>query len=220
MVTLGVRGGRPIHRQLLRGVAITVALLVGLLLVATAVPWLLNGDGFDDLSAPRRLAVAGTWVGLAAGLTFTWRRLRRWSERPRWLVPAAAAIVVAGLVPAVVMQAPVQPGFISHCVPVADAWRPVMARPSAADVAYMTAHPKPSHVSLNVMTRQQRDAFDAAFNVWLSSPAYAHMTIYSIWQDGPGPCAVPSRAHLGWSAAGLGVGAAGLTVAVRRRRSV
>src|SRR3954470_18226006 len=142
MVTLGVRGGRPLHRQLLRGVAFTAGLLVGLYLAALTIAWLYNEDGFVDLSTPRRLAVAGTWVGIAAAASLTWRRLRSWSERPRWLVAAAAVVAIVGTAPAVAIPAPAVAGFISHCVPVADAWRPVMPPPSAAELAFVRSHPK------------------------------------------------------------------------------
>ena len=134
-------------------------------------------------------------------------------------MPAAVAIAIAGVAPGVVMQAPARAQLISHCIPIADAWQPVMAPPAAADVAYMAAHPKPSRAGLEQMTRQQRHAYEEAFNVWLSSPAFARTTLYTLWQYGSGSCATPSRARLGWSAAGLGVGAAALTVAVRRRRT-
>ena len=220
MAVMGEAARSSVGRQLGRGVAFTVALLVGLTVAFSAVGWLIDLDGDSDLSAAQRTGVGLAWLAIAAVLAVLWRRLRQWSGRPRWLVPAAVVIAVAGLTPAVIAPAPHRPAYISHCAPLADAWRPVMAAPTVADLAYMKAHPKPTHVSLNVMTRQQRDAYEAAFNAWLSSPAYSHVLLYQLWQDGPGPCGASSRTDLGRSAAGLGVGALALTIAVRRRTKI
>ena len=213
MVTVGLRGGRSVGRQVLRGIGFFVYGVSGLLAVLTLVSWV-HADDDGRAGLVRRLAATAVVLSLGVVVALTMRSLRRWEGRPRWLVPAASVLLVVALVPAVYAPAPITSSS-DGCIPVLGAWEPVVAEPSAADLAFYESlfgqpHPK---------TRAEADAQVAVARAKRRSPAYQRVENYGLWAQSDAGCAPSSRTHLGWSAAGLGVGAAALTVAVRRRRT-
>ncbi len=218
MATAVGTGPASVLRQVLRGIGFTLLGLVAVVLAGDAGDWLRGQSGWGDLSATERSAVAGSWLVLVAALVLTWRRLRRWQERPRWLMRCAAVVAFVGLLPMVAVPAPAQARDISHCVPLADAWRPSVSAPAAADIAFARSVDAVEH--RRVAQRPYRPSHGAAdaYLAQIESPAYSSVALFQLWQRSPGSCASRSRVARGSSAAGLGVGAAAIGLAVRRRR--
>jgi hypothetical protein len=200
-------------RQVARGIGFFVGGAFALLAVAMLVSWLSSDDDGRPVLG-LRLGATVAVLALAAGVSLVQRSLRRWSGRPRWLVPAAVVVLVAALVPAVYAPAP-STSDADGCTPLLNAWEPVVAEPSAADLAFyegVFTTPLPKG-------KAQLAAFLSAQEAKHRMPAFERVSSYALWLDSDAACAPSSRTHLAWSAAGLGVGAAALTLAVRRRRS-
>jgi len=210
---------RSAPRQALRGVGFFVGLVVALfamVLLWGVAEWLL-GDGTGwDIPGWRRASALVIGLVVVGGSVVTWRRLRAWVDRPRWLVPAAAAVLVVGLLPALILPAPADDFTGSPCVPIADAWRPAVTA-SASDLAFFQAG---MHNGLpsSVHDRASLAAYTASQRARQQAPAYQRASRYELWAAGGGSCAPRSRVALGWSAVGLGLGAAALSLGVRRRR--
>jgi hypothetical protein len=212
MAVVGGVARASVGRQLLRGVGFFAGGASALLTVVMLLSWV-HDDEYGRAGLARRLAGTGVVLALVAGGYVTRRQLRRWGERPRWLVPAAVAVFVVALVPAA--YAPSNAFYAGSCVPILTAWEPAMSSPSAADLAYYESTfkiPLPR-------TNAQRAAFVHAQEARQQTPAYQRVSRFRFWYASEASCAPASRNRLGWSAAGLGVGAAALTVAVRRRRT-
>jgi len=212
MVTLGVRGGQSIRRQVLRGIGFFAAGASALVAVGTLASWV-HADDAGQAGLGRRLGATAVVLTLVAGGFVSVRRLRRWSERPGWLVPAVAALMLAASIPAVYAGGNGQ--YDGSCIPVLQAWQPSMTEPSAADVAYFesvlrTPLPHGRAALATFISAQQHKR---------RAPAFQRVDRYETWRFSEASCAPSSRSHLAWSAAGLGVGAAALTGALRRRRT-
>ena len=193
-----------------------VVVLVAVAALWAVAEWLLgNGAGWD-VPAWRRGTALVIGLVVVAGSAVTWRRLRAWGDRPGWLVPAAAAVLVAGLLPALILPAPADDFTGRPCVPIADAWRPVVTA-SASDLAFFRAG---MHNGLpsSVHDRASLAAYTASQRARQQSPAYQRASRYELWAAGGGTCAPRSRVGLGWSALGLGLGTVAVSMGVRRRR--
>jgi hypothetical protein len=221
MTVVGGTERRPVGLQLLRGIGWFVALVaavLGVLALAGTAHWLLGtSDAGWGVPAWRRISAVVLGVAVVGGAGFTWRRLRAWGDRPRWIVPAAAAVLAAALVPALWLPAPAGDFHSSACFPIADAWQPVVTA-SAADLAFFAAG---MHNGLpsGVQDKASIAAYRTSLRERSQTPAYQRASRYTLWVAGGGSCTPRSRTALGSSAIGLGLGAAALSLAVRRRRS-
>jgi hypothetical protein len=219
MTTAAGTGPRPVGRQLLRGIGFFAGLAAagfGILMLVTLVQWVRGVDDAALIPAWRRITALAIVAVLVAGSILTWRRLRAWADRPRWLVPMAGLVLVAALVPAVWLPAPAEDLAGSSCVPLANAWRPIVTA-SAADMAFFESGRRSGPPS-TVRDHASLLAYTAVLRARQQTPAYQRASHYITWVVTGGRCAPRSRTALEWSAAGLGLGAAAITLAVRRRR--
>jgi hypothetical protein len=206
-----------VQAQIGRAVAFT-ALVLGLIGVGL---WV---SGAPEASETGYVTFHPHWalyLALCAAATagyFGVRRVRRWVGRPRWLLPAAAGILIVAAVPAL------KPYTISPeltpltCVPLLDTWHPVIPHPGPADWAVWTSiynTPPPS-------TAAEAKAVLARVQVEKATAAYAADARYAEWTFGPGECVAKSQRLLSVSIGILGGGSAALaataTIWSRRRR--
>jgi hypothetical protein len=217
MTVLGGTERRPVGVQALRGIGFFVG-GVATLMTAALLAWSVRGEDSDfGASAGRRAAGTAVIVVLLAGGYLTFRSLRRWAGRPRWLVPAASLLTIAALVPAVWAAAPATLDS-GGCLPLIAAWQPVVAIPSAADVAgYESGFVNPATID-----KHHKPAVDAKVIFTVkearATPAFLRSARFAAWEASDAACAPVSRTHLAWSATAFGLGAAGIAAGVRRRR--
>lgn len=214
---------RSVVHQVLRGVGFTLAASFWLLLAL----WLAGGlltseDAFVEAAVPpaRRAASVAVVVALAVAVLLVRRWLRRWEDRPHWLMPAAWLVLLGALIPAVAIPTARDDFGSRVCVPLADAWRPVLTA-SASDLAYwrsVYAAAPPPLTHDHAQNRAQLQGYLAAQSAKRAAPAFVRADNYVLWASAGGSCAPRSRTALGWSAAGFGLGAGGIAFAVRRRR--
>ena len=164
-------------------------------------------------------ALYGALCTAAAAGFFVVRRVRRWAARPKWLLPGAACVMIAAAVPAL------KPFTISPeltpltCVPLLDAWHPVIPHPAPADWAVWTSiysAPPPS-------TAAEAKATLARVQAEKATPAYATDARYAEWTFGPGECVARSQRTLAISLGICGGGSVTVVLAaamwaLRRRR--
>ena len=216
MTLLGGTEHRPVGIQVLRGIGWFLG-GVGVLMTAALLVQSVRGDDIGFSASPgRRAAGTAVIVVLLAGGCLTFRSLRHWARRPRWLVPVAALLAVAALVPALWATPPAS-SAADGCVPLLSAWQPVLAEPSAADQALYES----SFDNLATADLHDKAAVAAAIakdKAIRATPGGRLVSRFASWENSDAACAPVSRTHLGWSAVALGVGTAGIAAAVRRRR--
>jgi hypothetical protein len=210
------RPHKSVGRQVIRAAVGTVVGLGVLWLVALLLttpdekaPALIE----NDLDRHTAFHLAPQWTALLivvvlAGISWVlWRRIRRWSARPRWLLPtlgglAAIACIVA-LAPFTVPKVDPLIDGSTDCVALVNAWSPGVPTPSPSDLnAYKTAN--------EPLTRAQYQdpAVVAAARLAQTAPAYQRVERYWMWTYGnPSSACVPrSRKMLGGAAAVLAAG--------------
>jgi hypothetical protein len=102
-------------------------------------------------------------------------------------------------------------------VPLVSAWQPVIATPSAADVAvYESLFVKPATIDWHDKAAVAADL--ARAKAIRAKPAWRTVGRFVSWANSDAACAPVSRTHLAWSATTLGLGAAGIALGIRRRR--
>jgi hypothetical protein len=231
------RRSRPVVIQILRGVGWTMAGLLSL----TLAEFLLTNPGdqspiqFDSGGWHATVDLHPQWraillVGAVAGVSyFLFRRVRRWPTRPRWLLPLGVVVLVAAAVPALKPFTTSSELDSRSCVPLVDAWHPVVHNPGPSDLAvwqsqYKSLSPIPSDLVDPVKRRafvdEERRIFLAEQQQIRSTAAFQRADGYIIWTFTRGVCTPRSRQYLTFSAALLGIGAViGVgAVSVRRRR--
>jgi hypothetical protein len=207
---------RSIAAQVGRAAGFT-ALVVGLIGVGVWVSGAPEASDNGYVTFRPHWALYGALCAAAAAGFFLVRRVRRWVDRPRWLLPAAAGILIVAAVPAL------KPYTISPeltpltCVPLLDAWHPVIPHPGPTNWAVWTSiysAPPPS-------TSAEAKATLARVQAEKATSAYATDARYAEWTFGPGECVAKSRRTLAISLAVLGGGSAAVVAAtalVKRRR--
>ena len=234
------RGTRPVVIQLLRGVGWSVAGLSSLALARL----LLTTPGdqglieFDNSSWHPTIHLHPQWqaiflVGAVAGISyFVFRRIRGWPTRPRWLMPVGVVVLVAAAVPALKPFTTTSELDARSCVPLVDAWHPVVPDPGPSDRAvwqsqYKSLSPIPSDLvdpaKRRAFVDEQRRVLLAYQQQIRSTPAFHRADRYIVWSFTRGICAPRSRHYLVASGAllsgGAAIGLGGVTVRRRRNRA-
>ena len=197
-------------RAVCRAVCLTIGALLLLALAIALVEFAAGkSDGPYEPAMPFSRRIGPSLVVAVVGTTvwLTVRRLRTWSERPRWLLPVGAFLVLASAVVALVPFTIHPQGMPQECVPLFHAWEPTLRAPANSDMAVFTSVLVPADLNLkDPVTRRRRLEADA---VTRQSPAFRRAQTYYRWTFGPGPCGRGSRESLAKSAAlliaGLGV---------------
>jgi len=201
--------GKSIPVQVVRSIGWTVLLLLGLALAV----WL-----FQTREHPV-WGWIGVFVGLVIAAVVCRRYLRRWESQPRWFLPVSAVVLALALIPAL-KPFTISPNALPvSCTPLVDAWRPVVSKPSAADLAtFRSVDSIPTSLNLRdpAVRRELIDQQDAA----RATPAFQRAERWAIWTFGQGPCVAHSQRELAIGSGVLAAGAAGIVTAlsVRRRR--
>jgi hypothetical protein len=157
------------------------------------------------------IAIVAAVIGIALVL---WYFVRGWQWRPRWLVPVGAIVLGAAGVLAANPFTPIDHSYLV-CVPLVDAWHPVVPRPNTSDVrVFNSTFASPSTVQSAAEFREFRVASNAARH----TPAFKRVTTYLDWSVSKDACTPRARRYLAASAATLVTGAAGTIVGVGRSR--
>ena len=226
--------------QVVRGIGWSVAGLATLLLVTMVLKNPGAKDGItntDTDTGHTTVNIEPQWkamlvVAVVAGSAFfVFRRLRRWSERPRWLLPFSVVVLVASAA-LMLMPLTVTDGYSdSHtCSALLDAWHPIVANPGAADLAVRSSlyNVKLEHSPFHDAARErafyaaQRTRIEARGRAITATPAYQRAERYVEWTTSQNACAPRARTLFAASSAVLLGGAAGLSgaTALSRKRRV
>ena len=187
--------------QIGRGVGFTT---LGLGLIGAGV-WVSGApeasDNGDVTFQPHWALYAVLCVAAIAGYMLVWR-VRRWAARPRWLLPLTAGVLIVAAVPALKPYTIAPELTPLTCVPLLDAWHPVVPHPSRADWAVWTAIYEATPPS----TQTEAKADLARVQTAKATPAYAADARYAQWTFGPGECVAKSQRTLSISLAILAGG--------------
>jgi len=237
-ITPAPRATPSVARQVRRGIGWTAAGLAALVLASA----LLKNPGAKDGITNTNVDTGHTTVNIepqwkamfvvavvAAISILVFRRLRRWSERPRWLMPLSVGVLVAGcalmLWPSTIADAY---GDTHTCTALLDAWHPVVANPGAADLAVRAGlynvplQHSPYHDAARMHAfylAQQRTLQSRAAAIQ-ATPAYQRAERYVEWTISQNACAPQARTSFAASGAVFIGGAAALTgaTAITRKR--
>jgi hypothetical protein len=229
------RPKRSVGAQIARGIGLTVALLVGswvAFYVCIVLFFFHDNNGFDS-SAFSGSAFHANWaailptVALAVASWIAFRRMRAWDDRPRLLIPATVLVVATTSLIAYWPYSVATLTAPSTRVAVADAWHPVVAEPSEADLVVWQSHnelmpfpkaPTTDPVGRRAFYQDIRRRFLARRARIEATPAFQRADRYIWWTYGQGPCTATSRNLLAASGGVLLLGGAALGMAVKRRR--
>jgi hypothetical protein len=161
-------------------------------------------------------------VCAGAGVAVLGSRLRSWGRRPRWFPIGATTVLAVAAIPVVWPFAITNDVATQTCLPILDAWRPIVAKPSERDMhVWQSAWAVPPRSVLSDAAKRRAHA--VARDRVIASPAYRRAMDYAAWRLGRGVCAPRARRHAGASLAALAAGVltlgAGSTVRRRRLKS-
>jgi len=232
------RATPSVARQVLRGISWTAA---GLATLALASALLKNPGATDGITntdtntGHTTVNIEPQWkamfvVAVVAAISFlVFRRVRRWSERPRWLMPLSVGVLVAGcalmLWPSTVSDAY---DDTHTCTALLDAWHPVVANPGAADLAVRASlynvqlkhSPYHDAARMHAFYLEQQRTLQARDVAIRATPAYQRAERYVEWTISQSACAPQARARFAASSTVFVGGAALLAgaVALSRKR--
>jgi hypothetical protein len=158
------------------------------------------------------------------------RAYRRWTQRPRWLVPLSVVVVLfaTGIAFAPFSIRGSDTSSSTDCVAVVDLWHDVVPSPSASDWQlfeswWFTLPPPLTATDPAERRRQfaaQREAAIARTTELEASPGFQRAYRYITWQSSQEACAPQARRYVAASGVVLVGGLAALTTiaAIRRRR--
>jgi hypothetical protein len=220
------RPNRSVGIQVARGVGFTVVLLLALWITIYigAALFFTDGSSASDFHPYWPAVVPVAVVAIASVLAY--RRMRAWTERPRWLVPCSMLLIGATLLIAFFPFSVTREFASNTCMAITDAWHPVTATPAPADMAVwhsLFENPIPPSPYTDPVRRHayyQREirSYRARHNRIVATAAFQRADRYIWWTYGQGPCTAASRDLLVASGATLLLGTAALGVAVTRRR--